>query len=137
MFSRAIRPDVRERTPPPCDDERGSDEHARDDQPVILVPESQEKVSDDSQQSDGFVESSLPAQEAANPPAHPNSPPPSPPPPRIRLRDELPPNSPLTPLDYDQTSSEDEAGDHLKLTNTVTGEVKRFRHDNNGQLHPF
>jgi hypothetical protein len=136
MFSRAILPDVRERTPPPCDDERGSDEHACDDQPAILVPESQEKVSDDSQQSDGAVESSLPAQEAANPPAHPNSPPPSPPPSRIRLRDDIPPNSPLTPLDYDlESDSEDD--DYLKLTNTATGEVKRFRRDNNGQLYPF
>ena len=132
MFSR-VTPDVRERTPPPCDDERGSDEHVRDDQPVILVPESQEKVSDDSQQSDGVVESSLPAQEAANPPAHPNSPPPSPPPSRIRLRDEIPPNSPLTPLDYDLDDSEDE--DYLRLTNTATGEVKRFRRDS--QLYPF
>ena len=131
MFSRAT-PDVRERTPPPCDDERGSDEDARDDQPVILVPESQEKLSDDSQQSDGVVESSLPAQEPANPPAHPNSPPPSPPPPRIRLRDEIPPNSPLTPLDYDLDDSEDE--NYLRLT-TATGEVKRFRRDS--QLYPF
>jgi hypothetical protein len=63
MFSR-VTPDVRERTPPPYDDERGSDEHARDDQPEILVPESQEVVSGDSQESGEVVASSQPDQVA-------------------------------------------------------------------------
>ena len=111
------------------------DSPLRNDPPVILVPESQEDVSGDSQHSDGFVASSLPAQEAASPSAHPNSPSPSPPPSPREEGDVLPPNSPLTPLDYDESDSEDE--DYLKLTNTVTGEVKRFRRDDNGLLDQF
>ncbi len=101
----------------------------RDDQPEILVPESQEVVSGDSQESGEVVAGSLPAQEAADSPAHPNPPSPSPSP--SPSPDEIPSNSPLTPLDYDlESDPEDE--DYYKLTNTATGEVKRFRRDNNG-----
>lgn len=136
MLSR-VTPDAREHPPPPYDYEHDPVEHQRDDRPAILVPESQEYVSDDSQRSDGLIASSQPAQEAANPPAHPNSPLPSPPPSPREEGDVLPPNSPLPPLSRDQTSSADEVGDHLTLTNTVTGEVRRFRHDNNGLLDQF
>jgi hypothetical protein len=115
----------------------------RDDQPEILVPESLDDVSGDSQHSDEVVASSLPVQ--APPPANPPSP--------LRLREEgadLPPHSPLLPLSYDESTSDDEPiedpiedfgesdqEDGLTLTNTVTGIVRRFRHDNNGRLYPI
>jgi hypothetical protein len=117
----------------------------RDDQPEILVPESQEDVSGDSQPSDEVVASSLPVQ--APPPANLPSP--------LRQREEgadLPPHSPLTPLSYDESDEPDDEPpiedppedfgesdqeDYLTLTNTVTGIVRRYRYDNNDQLHLF
>ena len=131
----------------------------RDDsahQPEVLVPESLENPSVDSQASDGFVPGSPPLEDFGESPAPspPPSPPPAPakPPPRLRINNDpvnaLPPNSPLTPLSYDETSEEEEGeewesdisdvdGDHYTLTNIFTGEVRRYWHDNNGRRFPY
>ena len=133
-----VTPDARNQPSLPYDNELDSDQDQRDDRSV-LVPESQEDVSGDSQHSDGFVASSLPAQEAASPPAHPpepSSPPPPPPPPPgmpVQAEDDLQ-ISPITPLSYDQSSSDEEplrTRNYLELTDTVTGSRKRIYYDNN------
>ena len=116
----------------------------RDDsahQPEVLVPESLENPSVDSQASDGFVPGSPPLEDFGESPAPPPprsrspSPSPSPPPTPLRIRrreEELPPNSPLTPLSHDESSSDEEpppARNYLQLTDTVTGSRKRIYYD--------
>ena len=104
------------------------DSPLRNDPPVILVPESQEDVSGDSQQSDGFIASSLPAQEAASPSAHPNSPPPPPPsamPAHVQAEDDLPHSEPPTRPDFNLSSSDEEEYDYEELTDHA-GNVRRF-----------
>ena len=51
----------------------------------------------------------------------------------VQAEDDLPPNSPITPLSYDQSSSDEEphTRNYLTLTNTVTGKRKRIYYDNN------
>ena len=133
-----VTSDARDQNPPPYDNEHDEDSPLRNDPPVILLPESQEDVSGDSQTSDGFVASSLPAQEAAHPP-EPSSPPPEPssPPPGMPVQaedDHLSRISPITPLSYDESSSDEEpprTRNYLQLTDTVTGSRKRIYYDNN------
>lgn len=136
MLSR-VTPDAREHPPPPYDYEHDPVEHQRDDRPAILVPESQEYVSDDSQRSDGLIASSQPAQEAANPPAHP-------PPPSLRRRVRRvrrvgghvwsPPSSEDSLEDFGESDSEEV---EYYVETDGTGEERRFTYDNNGNEIPY
>ena len=73
-------------------------------------------------------------------PAHPDSPLRSPVPSPLRLQDDgIPPNSPLTPLSRDETSSEGSDAEDVEcyVETDETGEERRFTYDNNGNEIPY
>jgi hypothetical protein len=73
-------------------------------------------------------------------PAHPDLPLRSPVPSPLRLQDDgIPPNSPLTPLSRDQTSSEGSDSEDVEyyVETDETGAERHFTYDNNGNEIPY
>jgi len=106
--------------------------------PEILLPESEGGVSGDQQASDGVVASSAPADPPPLLPA-------DPPPPALRRRVRRvrrvgghvwsPPSSEDSLEDFGESDSEEV--EYFTETETLTGEVRRFTHDNNGRRIPY